>query len=100
MVPSADQRAYPDGPFRTVYARLVDEGFVDDRETRGLSEGELEGISWDQGAPRDPEYADFLRCMGAGSGRTLAGETVFHPAVLGIRQVQRRCARSSASTAT
>lgn len=34
---SADRRAYPEGPFRTVYARLVDE-VVDDREsTRGGS---------------------------------------------------------------
>ncbi|MFC8519077.1 SMI1/KNR4 family protein [Streptomyces sp. NPDC057257] len=85
MVPSVDQHAYPEGPFRTVYARLVAEGFIDDRESRGLSEGELEEVSRDQGAPLDPEYADFLRCMVAGSGRTLAGETVFHPAVLGIR---------------
>ncbi|MCW8102351.1 hypothetical protein [Streptomyces tauricus] len=77
--------AYPEGPFRTVHARLVDQGLVDGRESRGLSEGELEEISRDQGVPLDPEYADFPRCMGAGRGRTLAGETVFRSAVRGIR---------------
>ncbi|MFL1902164.1 hypothetical protein ACJWDR_24125 [Streptomyces tauricus] len=90
--------AYPEGPFRTVHARLVDQGLVDGRESRGLSEGELEEISRDQGVPLDPEYADFPRCMGAGRGRTLAGETVFRSAVRGIRAGAERCARSSAST--
>lgn len=78
-------RTFPDGAFWAAYARLVEEGFIEDRESRGLPESALEEISRDQGVPLVPEYADFLRCMGAGSGRTLASETVFHPAVLGMR---------------
>lgn len=101
MVLSGEQRAYPEGPFRTVYARLVDEGFVDHRESRGLSECELGEISQDQGAPLDPEYADFPRRMGAGQGRTRSRGRPFSTwrrSVAG--QALRRLARSSASNAT
>ncbi|MFB7274422.1 SMI1/KNR4 family protein [Streptomyces sp. NPDC056244] len=79
------RHVYPEGPFWSVYVRLVDEGFVDDRQSRGLTDSAIEEISRDQGVLLAPQYADFLRCMGAGSGRTLIGETIFHPAVLGIR---------------
>ncbi|MDW4910960.1 hypothetical protein RB628_38000 [Streptomyces sp. ADMS] len=49
MVLSAHRRAYPEGPFRTAHARLVDEGLVDDRESWGLlSKGESEEICRDQ----------------------------------------------------
>lgn len=86
--PRAGQRhrTFPEGPFWSVYSRLVDEGLVDDRESRGLPESALEEISRDQGVRLDPQYADFLRCMGAGSGRVLASQVVFHPAILGIRE--------------
>ncbi|WP_328419127.1 SMI1/KNR4 family protein [Streptomyces sp. NBC_00443] len=86
--PRADQRhlASPEGPFWAAYSRLVDEGLIDDRASRGLPESALEEIATDQGVRLDPEYADFLRCMGAGSGNTLASQVVFYPAILGIRE--------------
>ncbi|MFI7300298.1 SMI1/KNR4 family protein [Streptomyces sp. NPDC050121] len=45
----------------------------------------LEEISGVQGVRLDPEYAEFLGCMGAGSGRTLTSEVIFYPAVLSLR---------------
>ncbi|MDX2678473.1 SMI1/KNR4 family protein [Streptomyces sp. NY05-11A] len=45
----------------------------------------LEEIARAQGVRLDSEYADFLGCMGAGSGRTLSSEVIFYPAILGLR---------------
>lgn len=53
----------------------------------GLTEREISLIAEDQGVPRLPlVYGEFLREMGRGGGKFLAGTEAFYPGILGLKE--------------
>jgi hypothetical protein len=73
-----------------IVRRLMATGGARADEIRGCTDHEITQILADQGVPRLPaSYLRFLRTMGRGAGRLLAGTDAFYPHTLGLKAEAR-----------